>query len=93
MSIKKVIYPLAIILFWQGIFYAQNSQDTIISLKTVNVYETKSLKAYKLTKIDSATTKDAQNLSELLSNNSPVFVKTYGSGSLASVSFRKSMRQ
>lgn len=72
---------------WQGVVYTQSLSDTL-NLKTVTVTEQKVLKAYKVTLIDSVATKEATNLSELLNNNSPIFVKTYGSGSLASVSFR-----
>lgn len=43
---------------------------------------------YKTTKLDSATTKSVENLAQLLQENSTVFIKSYGSGSLASVSFR-----
>ncbi|MDF1673258.1 MAG: TonB-dependent receptor [Vicingaceae bacterium] len=50
--------------------------------------ESKVPAAYKSTQLDSSATRQAVNLSELLNSSSPVFVKTYGSGSLASVSFR-----
>ena len=69
----------------QGLVFGQ---DTLVHLKTATVVEEKIPEAYKTTPIDSVATKQATNLSELLSNNTPVFVKTYGSGSLASVSFR-----
>lgn len=72
-------------MLWQGFVFGQ---DTLINLKTATVIEEKLPDAYKSTTIDSIATKQATNLSELLSNNTPVFVKTYGSGSLASVSFR-----
>lgn len=81
------ILPFVLLFMLQGVVFAQNFRDTL-TLQTITVSEKKVLKAFKLTEIDSATTKQAVNLSELLSNNTPVFVKTYGSGSLASVSFR-----
>jgi iron complex outermembrane receptor protein len=44
--------------------------------------------AYKLSIFDSTAISKSINLADLLDNNSTVFVKSYGSGSLASVSFR-----
>lgn len=85
MSKLSKILTLVVIFSWQGFVFAQ---DTLVQLKTATVYEEKVLEAYKITLIDSVATKEATNLSELLNNNSPIFVKTYGSGSLASVSFR-----
>ena len=87
MKLVKNILSLIMILSWQGIVFAQNLTDTL-NLKTVTVVEEKIPESYKVTMIDSVATKHATNLSELLNNNSPIFVKTYGSGSLASVSFR-----
>lgn len=88
MSFLRKILTLVMVFSWQGVIYAQDIKDTAIQLKTATVYEEKALEAYKVTLIDSIATKEATNLSELLNNNSPIFVKTYGSGSLASVSFR-----
>lgn len=85
MSKWSKILTLVVIFSWQGLIYAQ---DTLVQLKTATVYEDKVLEAYKVTLMDSVAKKEATNLSELLNNNSPIFVKTYGSGSLASVSFR-----
>lgn len=87
MSVTIKILIISLFLLCQNFVYPQQIIDTL-KLKTVNVYEEKIPDAYKTTKLDSAAIKQAINLSELLNNNSPVFVKTYGSGSLASVSFR-----
>jgi outer membrane cobalamin receptor len=43
---------------------------------------------YKTTNLDAVTTKSVENLAQLLQENSTIFIKSYGSGSLASVSFR-----
>lgn len=45
---------------------------------------------YKLTGIDSAVLKDysLSNLSEIISENTPLFIKSYGLGGVASISFR-----
>lgn len=87
MSTARKILTLVALFLWQGFIFAQEITDTL-SLKTVTVTGEKIPEAYKVILLDSVATKQATNLSELLNNNSPVFVKTYGSGSLASVSFR-----
>lgn len=87
MSLVSKILALVVILSCQGFVYAQSFNDTL-NLKTVTVTEERILDSYKLTKLDSFATKEAINLSELLNNNSSIFVKNYGASSLSSVSFR-----
>jgi len=64
------------------------SQKDAINITTFKVVEKKVLPAYKTTRFDSISKHNATNLAELLSNNSTVFIKSYGSGSLATASFR-----
>ena len=75
-----------VLLLWQS-FYAQNTTDTI-DIETVKVVEDRIPKAYKITALDSAIVSESATLSDLLEKHSPIFVKTYGLGSLATVSFR-----
>ncbi len=86
MSVFSKILPLVVLLLWQGFVFAQ-SIDTV-QIKTVEVIDEKPPEAYKVVELDSVAIHQATSLSELLNNSSPIFVKTYGSGSLASVSFR-----
>ena len=67
--------------------YAQTQKDTL-SINTVEVVANRIPEAYKKTAFDSLTINEAVNLSELLQEHSPVFVKNYGSGGLSTVSFR-----
>jgi len=67
--------------------YSQGTIDTVI-IKTVDVVANKIPEAYKTTFFDSSIINESKNLSELLQEHSSVFVKTYGLGSLATVSFR-----
>lgn len=74
------------LLFVQTAF-SQHIVDTL-NIKTVEVIETAIPKAYKTTSFDSLTIENATNLADLVQNNSGAFIKSYGAGSLASISFR-----
>lgn len=69
------------------------AQDTI-TLDAVNVtadpFATEALKPLVMRKVDSLVleTKSTSNLSELLIQHSPVFIKTYGPGGVSTASFR-----
>ena len=64
------------------------SQKDTINIAPFKLIENRSSPSYKTTNFDSANINNANNLAELLSNNSTIFIKSYGSGSLATVSFR-----
>jgi len=73
---------------------SQSALNDTISLKSVSIYSTRpvagTLSGYKVHRIDSLALmeKAGVSLSELLTENSPIFVKTYGRGATATVSFR-----
>jgi vitamin B12 transporter len=72
---------------------AQQSIDTVLQLRTVDVIAPRVANfstGTKIQKIDSATLSrySSGNLSTLLENESPLFIKSYGLGSLAVSSFR-----
>lgn len=67
--------------------YAQLINDTI-KFETFIVEDYAIKNTYKKTVLDSVATKSVENLAQLLQEKSTVFIKTYGSGALASVSFR-----
>jgi len=58
---------------WQNA-YSQGITDTI-NIKPVEVVEQKIPKAYKTTQFDSSVINESTNLSEILQEHSPVFVK------------------
>lgn len=67
--------------------YAQLINDTIkFEPFVIEDYAIKN--TYKKTVLDSVDSKSVENLAQLLQEKSTVFIKTYGSGALASVSFR-----
>lgn len=86
------------ILLFAGILLLTNidlfsqKNDTLITVPAVDIISEKPLKEriVQRIKIDTTLIKNNLNnsLSELLSNHTTVFIKTYGQGSLATVSFR-----
>lgn len=80
-GLVKLVYPQDI------------SRDTI-AIESVTVYSTKNTATIrpgtKVVFIDSLVLMEKANLSisELLTENSPIFIKTYGRGSMATASFR-----
>lgn len=77
-------------LLFSGYSYAQ--LDSLQQLKSVEIVRQRPLEERGLTtsEIDSAAMEDEINASaaELLAQHSPIFIKTYGQGGLASASFR-----
>ncbi len=88
---NKAIMTLSILLI-SGFVKGQNLRDTIINIGEVKITEKKFLKdkGFVVTEIDSAVLAENihTSLSELLSDRTVVFIKSYGQGSLASASFR-----
>ncbi len=82
---------LLLLISFSLISYAQK-KDTIITFEPIQITANSLLKEKALVKIklDSAVLQQeySANLSEALSSHSPIFVKTYGQGSLATVSMR-----
>ncbi|MCB9359713.1 MAG: TonB-dependent receptor plug domain-containing protein [Flavobacteriales bacterium] len=76
---------LFILFFIPFVGFAQ--ADTTITYSTFELEADRVLPSYKTTIIDSARSKTALTLAELIQNNSAVFIKSYGTG-LASISFR-----
>lgn len=73
--------------------FSQTKDSAAISLKEVEITGIESkqfIAGKKIQKIDSLTKQNfnSSNLGELLSVNSPVFIKNYGSGNLSTSSFR-----
>ncbi|MEI6696029.1 MAG: TonB-dependent receptor plug domain-containing protein [Bacteroidota bacterium] len=85
-----IIYFLASF-FLNASLLAQNSKDTL-KLPTVTIIDTKInyFQGLKISEIDTVIISQQINasLADLLSNYTPVFIKTYGQGSLATASFR-----
>lgn len=78
---------------WAIQLYSQELPDSTIYLNELDVNASRisaGLPGFKSTEFDSTTLKSnaLNNLSDLLSNESSVFIKSYGQGSLASSSFR-----
>ena len=83
MKLISVIFTLFIV---QNTF-GQLLNDTI-KFEPFVIEELAVSATYKTTNLDAVITKSVENLAQLLQENSTVFIKSYGSGSLASVSFR-----
>lgn len=80
------------ILFWTKVVSAQHISDTL-KIKTVEIYANRIIKeeaGRKITKIDSVAMIKSltSNLSELISQNTPIFIKEYGRGAMTTASFR-----
>ncbi len=88
----KSAIPIVLLILSSFALFAQNMNDTIVSVSEVKITEKRILqeKGLSETILDSSIL--AQNkttsLSDLLSENSSIFIKSYGQGSLASASFR-----
>src|SRR5665647_2161791 len=86
------IYALIFIVLSVDFASAQHISDTL-KIKTIEVYANKIIKEQAgktTTKIDSISMIKAltSNLSELISQNTPIFIKEYGRGAMATASFR-----
>jgi len=87
--VRKKVLQAVIILLLTGV--SGYSQDTIsISGVTVQAARIKEMSGYKQTRIDSLIMKEysTNSFSDMLSRHSPVFIKSYGQGALATASFR-----
>ena len=93
---RKTLIILIFILFCFELF-SQNSKDTILHISEVKITEAKILKpngeliiCYEPQKLDVEIIKQniTKSLADLLSENSSIFIKSYGQGSLATASIR-----
>lgn len=88
---NKAIMTLSILLI-SSFVAGQSHRDTIINIEEVKITGKKLLKnnGFVITEIDSAVLAENihTSLSELLSDRTVIFIKSYGQGSLASASFR-----
>ncbi len=91
---KKIVYNFIVVLvliFISNKIYSQHISDTIelksVTIQSKAVYKPRVLKT---TFFDSIVVKqyESTSLSQLLASHSPVFIKSYGQGNLATVSFR-----
>ena len=89
-------FPLFLIfllfLLFPQLSYSQHLTDTL-KIKTVEIFAKKKIKeeaGKTTTRIDSIAMMNAlnANLSELISQNTPIFIKEYGRGAMATASFR-----
>lgn len=79
---------ISVLYFFSNRLYTQNTTDTAIVMRQF-VKEAKIIpSSYKVQAIDSFQIVQANNMSDLLNNNSTIFIKSYGVSGLASVSFR-----
>ncbi len=88
---KKGILILPFLLLMQWSSFSQGLNDTIeIQEVRVNYSSVLSMTAYKKTRIDSSIIAKyhSRSLSELLAENTHLFIKTYGQGGLATSSLR-----
>jgi len=88
----NIRFLLFLILLSAHVSNAQHLSDTL-KIKTVEVYANKIIKeeaGRTITKIDSVSMIKAltSNLSELIAQNTPIFIKEYGRGAMATASFR-----
>lgn len=83
--LKQIAHIIFIVL--SSNLLAQEKLDTL-TFKPFTVVDFTLPTSYTSTKIDSSAVVSSQNLSDMLQQHSTVFIKTYGAGSLASVSFR-----
>lgn len=87
----KRILILIFLLLIQWSSFSQSLNDTLeIQEVRINYNSVLSMTAYKKTHINSSIVAEyhTRNLSELLAENTPLFIKTYGQGGLATSSLR-----
>ncbi|MCD6565951.1 MAG: hypothetical protein J7K53_08395, partial [Bacteroidales bacterium] len=88
---KKEILLLVFLSFTMCPSFSQSLNDTLeIKEVRINYNNVLSMSAYKKTYIDSLIVAEyyTRNLSDLLAENTPLFIKTYGQGGLATSSIR-----
>ena len=89
MKIFRIHIPLVSLLLFSLLLTVNVfSQKDTIDISPFKIIEQKNSPSYKTTSLDSSSISNTSNLAELLSNNSTIFIKSYGSGSLATASFR-----
>lgn len=88
-NIIQKILSILLLFFIASSAFAQIKTDTV-DLDQITITERKLSYGLKKTNIDSTALSENinSNLSELLSENSPVFIKSYGQGGMATSSFR-----
>jgi outer membrane cobalamin receptor len=88
----KLIPVILVTFLYAGLMHSQSLSDTVIAIPQVHITSKRPLQETGLitTRIDTLTLKESltSSLGELLSKHTPVFIKSYGPGSLASASFR-----
>jgi len=82
----KVIYTIFLFIIAPTAF-SQPLIDTI-NFKPVEIIDNKIPASFKISSFDSVSLQQSANLSDLITTNSSVFIKSYGLGSLSSISFR-----
>lgn len=91
---KKYILIIFILTLFSRISWSQGIRDSIFHLQGVNIFAERIFKkeeaGMKETRVDSVVLLQKVNLSlsELLSENTSVFIKSHGRGALATASFR-----
>ncbi len=91
---KRLLLALGILLFRFACVHAQGIQDSVFQISTVEVVADKLLKkeeaGKKETQIDSMVMMEKMTLSisDILAENTTVYIKDYGRGALATASFR-----
>lgn len=91
---NKLIYILLFLILNSQISFSQGIRDSLFQIREVAVTAERIFKkeaaGMKETKVDSFVLieKINRSLSELLSENTPVFIKSHGRGALATASFR-----
>lgn len=91
MNNKQIITVLLLLVF-QGAIAQTNMYKDTLHLRTVNVWANRKIEHIGVTrtKIDSIVLHESicNTLSEVLSQNTTIFIKNYGRGSMATASFR-----
>lgn len=88
------VFSFLFVFFPLSFAFAQAQQDTLIKLSEVEIKAERIFKkeaaGMKITEVDTLIIDEKINLSlsELLSENTPVFIKSHGRGALATASFR-----
>jgi|AntRauTorckE6833_2_1112554.scaffolds.fasta_scaffold00592_8 iron complex outermembrane receptor protein len=87
---KRMGVLMVLLLFTVLAVNAQHSDTVLLEEVTIQATPIEKLSGYKRTPIDSVALNSLnyESFSELLSNHTPVFMKTYGQGNLSTASFR-----
>ena len=86
--LKMNTLPFLLLLLFLGFPPTLFSQQDTINILPFELIATPNKPAYKTTHLDSLSISRSENLAQLLTNNSTLFIKSYGGGSLATASFR-----